>query len=199
MADEPITEQLSPEDAIRRYLNFLEDPAKLRDEAEVQRRTLAVLEATDPIEKLKALTALERAAAVDEAALRSAFVRHARAWADENGIGVRAFSELKVPNEVLAEAGFDVPTARPRRATATSGTVGEGTRRKSVASSEIKEAVLNFPEPFTLVEVMNKVGGSPMTVRKAVEDLVAAGQVERRGPVPGYSGRGRAPIQYARV
>jgi hypothetical protein len=199
MADEPITEQFSPEDAIRRYLNFLEDPAKLRDEAEVQRRTLAVLEATDPIEKLKALTALERAAAVDEAALRNAFVRHARAWAEENGIGMRAFAELKVPNDVLAEAGFDVPAARPRRSTPTSGTVGEGTRRKSVSSADIREAVMTFPEPFTLAEVMAKVGGSPMTVRKAVEDLVAGGQVERRGPVPGYSGRGRAPIQYARV
>ena len=199
MADEISTETFSPEDAIRRYLNFLEDPAKLRDEAEVQRRTLAVLEATDPIEKLKALTALERAAAVDEAALRQAFIRHAKGWADENGIGVRAFSELKVPNEVLADAGFDVPAGRPRRATPTSGTVGEGTRRKSVSSAEIKDAVLSFPEPFTLAEVMAKVGGSPMTVRKAVEELVAGGQVERRGPVPGYSGRGRAPIQYARV
>src|SRR4051794_41708487 len=126
MADEISTETFSPEDAIRRYLNFLEDPAKLRDEAEVQRRTLAVLEATDPIEKLKALTALERAAAVDEAALRNAFVRHARAWAEENGIGMRAFAELKVPNDVLAEAGFDGPPARPRRATPHSGAVGGG-------------------------------------------------------------------------
>jgi hypothetical protein len=190
----------SPEEAIRSYLLFLDDPSKLRDEAEVQRRTLAVLEAQDPIEKLKALAALEKAAAVDEKALRAGFIEHARGWAAANGISVKAFRELKVPVDVLAAAGFEVAPERGRKSV--TGTVGTGEvarRRPAVSAADIKEAVLTFAEPFTLNAVMAKVGGSPMTVRKAVEDLIAEGRVEKQGPVPGYAGRGRAPIQYALV
>jgi hypothetical protein len=192
---------IPPEEAIRSYLLFLDDPTKLRDEGEVQRRTVAVLEAQDPIEKLKALTALEKAAAVDEKALRSGFVEHAREWAEANGISVQAFQKLNVPDDVLTAASFDVPAQRRRRSVAGAvGTVTEASsRRPAVATADIKEAVLTLAEPFTLSEVMAKVGGSPMTVRKAVEDLIAEGRVERQGPVPGYSGRGRAPIQYARL
>jgi hypothetical protein len=191
----------TPEESIRRYLVFLDEPLKLRDESEIQRRTMAVIEADDPITKLKALAALEKASAVDEQGLREGFIDHARRWAESNGVSVRAFRELKVPTEVLAAAGFDVSTARGRRPVASPvGTVGESTpRKRSVSSTEVKEAVLTFADPFTLNEVMNKVGGSPMTVRKAVDDLIAEGRVAKRGPVPDYAGRGRAPIQYARV
>jgi hypothetical protein len=188
------------EEAIRSYLLFIDDPTKLRDEAEVQARTVAVLQADDPIEKLKALAALERASAVDGKGLRAAFVEHAQAWAEANGISVEAFLKLEVPADVLIAAGFDVPPARVRRTAPGAAAPGGGppTRRPAVAASDIKEAVLTFAEPFTLNEVMAKVGGSPMTVRKAVEDLITEGKVERQGPVPDYSGRGRAPIQYAR-
>jgi hypothetical protein len=200
MSDDDAEPTTTPEEAIRSYLLFLDDPTKLRDEGEVQRRTLAVLEAQDPIEKLKALAALEQAAAIDEKALRAGFIEHARDWAATNGISVKAFRELKVPVDVLAAAGFEVTNERTRRSV--SGAVGsahEPKRRPAVSTSDIKEAVLTFVEPFTLNVVMDKVGGSPMTVRKAVEDLIADGKVEKQGPVPGYSGRGRAPIQYARV
>jgi hypothetical protein len=202
MPPEDDREQLtSPEEAIRSYLVFLDDPTKLRDEGEVQRRTLAVLEAQDPIEKLKALAALEKAAAIDEKALRAGFIEHASGWAAANGISVKAFRELKVPMDVLAAAGFEVSTERPRRSV--SGLMGSSTeparRRPAVSTADIKEAVLTFVEPFTLNVVMAKVGGSPMTVRKAVEDLIADGKVEKQGPVPNYAGRGRAPIQYARL
>lgn len=189
------------EEAIRSYLLFLDDPSKLRDEAEVQARTVAVLQADDPIEKLKALAALEKASAVDEKGLRAGFIEHARAWAEANGISVEAFLKLDVPADVLIAAGFDVPPARSRRGVTGAVSPGSGTptRRPAVAAADIKDAVLTFAEPFTLNQVMAKVGGSPMTVRKAVEDLITEGRVERQGPVPEYGGRGRAPIQYARV
>src|SRR5262245_61364373 len=112
-----------PEDAVRSYLLFLEDPSKLRDEGEVQRRTVAVLEASDPIEKLRALTALEEAAKVDESGLRDGFVANAREWADANGISVSAFRELHVPDDVLTAAGFELKGLRRRRP-ATSPTAG---------------------------------------------------------------------------
>jgi hypothetical protein len=201
MSDDARDQPTSPEDAIRSYLLYLDDPAKLRDEGEVQARTVAVLKADDPIEKLKALAALEKASAIDEKALRERFIEHAGAWAADNGISVRAFRELNVPDDVLVAAGFEMPAQRARRP----GPGGPGParessgRRPAVSTIDIKEAVLTFAEPFTLNEVMAKVGGSPMTVRKAVEDLIADGKVEKQGPVPGYSGRGRAPIQYALV
>ncbi len=46
---------------------------------------------------------------------------------------------------------------------------------------------------------MERAGGSPATVRKAVEDLVESGRVEKLGPAVGHTGRGRAPTQYAAV
>lgn len=201
------------ESAVRLYLLYLEDPSKLRDEGEIQRKTQAVLDATDPIDKLKALAELERAAKVDEAPLRKAFIEHAKAWAEPQGIPVTAFRELQVPDDVLREAGFEVPVDRRRgrgraRGGGSGGSgVGAGgsgsgearQRAKAVPVEDIKAYVLQQSGTFVLADVMAGVGGSPATVRKAVDELVEAGQVERLGPVPDYHGRGRAPIQYAHV
>ncbi|HEY8526800.1 MAG TPA: hypothetical protein VIL48_17650 [Acidimicrobiales bacterium] len=204
------------ESAVRHYLLYLEDPSKLRDEGEIQRKTQAVLDATDPIDKLKALAELERAAKVDEEPLRRAFIRHAKAWAEPQGIPVSAFRELRVPDDVLREAGFEVPSDRRRgrgrarvgeaggsgAGAGAGGGSGAGQRRqraKAVPVEDIKAYVLQQHGTFVLADVMAGVGGSPATVRKAVDELVEAGQVERLGPVPDYHGRGRAPIQYAHV
>jgi hypothetical protein len=189
------------EGAVRGYLVFLEDPRKLRDEAAIQRLTQAVLVADDPIDKLKALAELERAAQVDEKAVRSAFVEHARAWAEAEAVPVTAFRELGVPDDALREAGFDVPAGSPRRARASrANAAGTGRpRARAVPVDEIKAHVLGLDRPFILSDVMSGVGGSPATIRKAVDELVDAGQVTRLGPVPDHSGRGRAPVRYARA
>jgi hypothetical protein len=188
------------EGAVRSYLVFLEDPRKLRDEAAIQRLTQAVLVADDPIDKLRALAELERAAQVDEKAVRSAFVEHARAWAEGEAVPVTAFRELGVPDDALREAGFDVPAGSPRRARASrANAAGTGrTRARAVPVDEIKAYVLGLDDAFVLSDVMSDVGGSPATIRKAVDELVEAGQVTRLGPVPDHSGRGRAPVRYAR-
>ena len=189
------------EGAVRGYLVFMEDPRKLRDEAAIQRLTQAVLVADDPIDKLKALAELERAAQVDEKAVRSAFVEHARAWAEAEAVPVTAFRELGVPDDALREAGFDVPAGSPRRARASrANAAGTGRpRARAVPVDEIKAHVLGLDGPFVLSDVMSGVGGSPATIRKAVDELVEAGQVTRLGPVPDHSGRGRAPVRYARA
>jgi len=184
------------EDAVRHYLLFLEDPGRLRDEKEIQKKTQAVLDAVDPVDKLKALAELERVANVDEEPIRKGFVEHAKAWAEESGVPLSAFRELKVPDEVLREAGFSVPAGRGRGRGAGSG---EGRQRaKAVPVEDIKAYVLKLKGTFVLADVMNGVRGSQATVRKAVDELVEAGSVEKLGPVPGYSGRGRAPLQYSR-
>lgn len=197
------TEQPTGEGAVRLYLMYLTDPESLRDESRIKTLTADVERAKDPIEKLRALAELEKARAVDPGQFRDGFVRHAKAWADEQGISAGAFRELGVPDDALAEAGFDVGGGRRgrgraggRRATpATSGRQ----RAKAVPADEIKRQVLDLGGPFTLSQVMDRAGGSPATVRKAVEDLVASGKVEKLGPAPDHSGRGRAPTLYAAV
>lgn len=193
-------DEVDPEGAVRLYLLYLEDPNKLRDESVIQKKTQAVLDARDPIERLKALGELERAAKVDEAPLRSAFVAHAKAWAEAEGVPASAFRELRVPDDVLREAGFDLPAGggRERRSRALDVGARVRQRAKAVPVDDIKAYVLDQKGTFVLADIMQAVGGSPATVRKAVEELVEAGQVERLGPMPGYAGRGRAPVQYSR-
>ncbi|HEY7069535.1 MAG TPA: hypothetical protein VH479_05455 [Acidimicrobiales bacterium] len=191
------------EGAVRRYLVFLDDPRKLRDEAAIQRLTQAVLVADDPIDKLKALAELERAAQVDEKSVRDGFVEHARAWAEAEDVPVTAFRELGVPDDALRDAGFDVPAGPPRRARAgrasATGSESGRVRARAVPVDAIKAHVLSLDGPFVLSDVMNGVGGSPATIRKAVDELVDAGQVARLGPVPDHNGRGRAPVRYTRT
>jgi hypothetical protein len=190
------TNKNDQETAVRQYLLFLEDPTKLRDDAEIQKRTQAVLDAKDPIDKLKALAELERVAKIDEGPLREGFIKHAKAWSEEVSVPLSAFRELRVSDDVLREAGFDVPATRGRgRGRASS----EGRQRaKAVPVEEIKNYVLGLKGTFILTDVMNGVGGSQATVRKAIDELIEAGQVEKLGPMPNYSGRGRAPVQYSR-
>ena len=183
------------EGAVRQYLLYLEDPGQLRDEKEIQKKTQAVLDADDPVDKLKALAELERLANIDEEPLRKAFVEHVKAWAEQQSIPVSAFRDLKVHDDVLREAGFDVPASRGRGRSA--GT-GERQRAKAVPVDAIKAHVLGLKGTFVLTDVMSGVGGSQATVRKAVDELVESGAVEKLGPMPDYSGRGRAPVQYSR-
>lgn len=191
----PAETSTDAESAVRQYLLYLEDPSKLRDEAEIQKKTQAVLDAVDPIQKLKALADLERVAKVDEGPLREGFIAHASDWAAAENIPVAAFRELQVPDDVLRAAGFDVPAAVARRRAANDS---PRQRAKAVPVDDIKAFVLAQQGTFVLADVQSGAGGSPATVRKAVEELVESGQVEKLGPVAGYAGRGRAPIQYSR-
>lgn len=188
-------DQTTPEGAVRLYLLYLDDPTKLRDDTEIQKKTQAVLDAKDPIDKLKALAELERAANIDEAPLREGFVKHAKEWAEGSDVPVTAFRELRVSDDVLRDAGFDVRVA-PRRGR---GASSEGRQRaKAVPVEDIKAYVLSLKGTFILTDIMSGVGGSQATVRKAVDELIEGGQVEKLGPMPDYSGRGRAPVQYSR-
>lgn len=191
----PADTSTDAEEAVRSYLLYLDDPSKLRDEAEIQKKTQAVLDAVDPIDKLKALADLERVAKVDEAPLREGFVAHAQDWASGQGIPVAAFRELGVPDDVLRAAGFELPAVTDRRRRSAEA---PRQRAKSVPVEDIKAFVLAQTGTFVLADVQTGAGGSPATVRKAVEELVESGQVEKLGPVEGYAGRGRAPIQYSR-
>ena|GEM_PF-1438477 len=180
---------MNDEHAVRLYLQHLADPSASVDQTRVRELEAEVSRTTDPLDRLRAITALERARTVDGSALRQGFVRHARAWAEAEGIAPNAFLELGVPREVLVEAGL-LPGSR-RAGRASSG-------RSKVTTGQIATWVLGRSKPFTLADIEAELGGSPVTVRKALAELEAARRLTRLGTVPDHHGRGRAPLLFAR-
>jgi hypothetical protein len=188
-----MAETTTPEAAVRLYLLFLDDPQKLVDQSKVTTAQAAVEEAKDPIDRLKALAALEHARQPDTSELEADFVAHAKAYAESESIPVAAFREVGVAADILRRAGFDVG----RRA-ATGGSSTQARSRAPRTSPEsIKGAVSRLPKQFTLNDLADmSPGGSRQTLVKAVDQLIAEGKVKKVGAVPNYRGRGRAPILY---
>ncbi|HWJ65021.1 MAG TPA: hypothetical protein VNS19_23830, partial [Acidimicrobiales bacterium] len=71
----------SPEQAVRRYLAWVADPDSAVDQDAVDAADAAFAAATDPIAKLHAAAARERAASADVSAIEHDFVVHAKAYA----------------------------------------------------------------------------------------------------------------------
>jgi predicted ArsR family transcriptional regulator len=199
------------EEAVRRYLQFLEDPTKLVDAEVVQALESRLLLLTDPIERLRVLAEIDRVNTIDGTDFEESFILHARSWAESEGIPGTAFRHLGVADDVLLRAGLldgsrrgrpgrTARTATPRTAKGTRAgrakAAGDGQRAPWTSTEAIAAWVLATAEPFTLADVQRGAGGSPATVRKAVDELVAAGRVERLGPAPASTGRGRSPIRY---
>ena len=185
----------SPEEtAVREYLVWITDPSQLIDAELVARLEGEAAAATDPIAKLRALSRLEHAKAVDGERFKLSFIKHAKQWSDDNQITAAAFRELGVDDTILRAAGIGLTTASARRPSNPAGTPSAHIR--SVSSGQIKAEVSAWVGEFTLGDVVTKVGGSPMTVRKAVDELVETGVVHRLGPLQHHTGRGRAPIVY---
>lgn len=181
------------EAAVRNYLLFLEDPTKLVDQDEVDRLESELSHASDPLEKLRVVSRLQRIREGDRDSYRQAFCAHAKSWAEANDIPAASFVELGVDETTLRAAGFTVRTPAPHRTNRRTQRPGQ---RGSVRVDQIKAAVIEQTHEFTLADIAAAAGGSPMTVRKAVEALVQSGDVERLGPSPNWSQPGRAPIVF---
>lgn len=195
-APEGAGERTPAEVAVREYLTWLADPTQLVDADLIAQLQDEAATSTDPIVKLKALSRLEQAENVDGERYKLNFIHHAKLWADENQVSEAAFRQLGVDETILRAAGFGLASARRERKAPAARPPASSSR--SVSSIEIKNQVSSWSGEFTLADVVGKVGGSPMTVRKAVEDLVEQGVVERVGPMEHHGGRGRAPILYRR-
>jgi hypothetical protein len=186
----------SPEEtAVREYLVWITDPTQLIDAELVARLEGEAATVTDPIAKLRALSRLEHAKAVDGERFKLSFIKHAKQWADDNQITAAAFRELGVDDTILRAAGIGL-SAGSGRDKRLAPPAGSTTTIRSVSSGQIKAEVSAWVGEFTLGDVVTKVGGSPMTVRKAVDELVETGVVHRLGPLQHHTGRGRAPIVY---
>lgn len=182
------------EQAVRSYLEFLVDPSSAVDSARVAELERALASSNDVIAKLKLHGELERSRQGDVAELRSAFARHARAWAQRNDVNVEAFRALGVSDIALAESGFELgrnTTGRVKNAPVVRAARAQ--RSTNVSAKTIREAILGRTGSFTLARVMAEAGGSPGTIRKVVDELEADGRVRNEGADPHHSGRGRSP------
>lgn len=184
---------MSAEEAIRTYFTFLEDPSSLRDAGEVERLRAQADDATDPLEKLRLLSAAQRADEVDGSSYEAGFIAHAKEWAEREQVTVDAFKALGVPTDVLAAAGL----IRRRGRAAKPTTPGRRTRGQGVPVESVIEAVP--AEPFRIRDLMEATGASLQTVRKAVRMLLDRGEVLDLGPDQGWDGRGRTPTLYRRA
>jgi hypothetical protein len=181
------------ESAIRNYLLFLDDPRKLIDHELIEQLRNKAEQASDPIERLKVYAELERAQHADDSRYRLDFILHAKSWAEANNVSAAAFKQLDVKDDVLRSAGLLPDDGRRGRKTRKPE---QASVRGSVSAETIKSHVRSLHGRFTLADVQSSVGGSPMTVRKGVHELVADGTITRVGAMPDWSGRGRAPIVF---
>lgn len=183
------------EQAIRDYLQFLKDPSGLVDHAAIDAIKREIQGGLDPIEELRQWSRLEQLERPRGDDLRERFAKHAKSWADQNGVTANAFTAMGVPTEALREAGLVAGRGRGR----TEGGSKPRATRRNTSSAAIKAEALRMSGEFSLSDVAAQAGGSPMTVRKAVTDLVDSGELTRVGPDPKWSGQGRAPILYRRA
>jgi hypothetical protein len=188
-----MTTVAEPELAIRRYLVALSDPDSLVDRDAVARIEREVAALADPIEQLRALTRLERAMVVDVDTCAQEFAACALEWARRNGVTVNAFRQLGVTDEVLRNAGF-LGRRRPAKSRRASNRAGAPSR--AVTAATLQTAIPRQFGEFTFRDVALSLGGSPMTIRKAVNNLIDQGLVERVGPAVSFPGAGRAPIVF---
>jgi hypothetical protein len=182
------------EDAVRAYLTFLDDPSKLVDAAAVQELKATADNAKDPIERLLAIAALKRATATDGNAYKYEFIKRAREWAQAQGVPASAFRSLGVPDDVIVAAGLDGARRRGRdrtaRGTASASASASTTRRPAVKAERVEQGIATLSGPFTVKDVVDRVGGSPQGVLNVISRLETEGKVWPAGSRS--SGRGPA-------
>jgi hypothetical protein len=179
----------TPESAVRLYLMYLADPSQLVDAAEVKKLRKAVDTAKDPVDKLRAIAAVERANNADPTSYQQGFVANAKPWAAAEGVPGSAFRSMGVPDDVLRAAGLDGVTKR-RRGKSKAEAASTRIRRPSVRADQLEEGILGMSGEFTTREVVDQVGGSQLTVRASIDRLEAQERIVAAGERAG--GRGRA-------
>lgn len=176
--------------AVRDYLLYLDDPEQLVDRELVAILERRMAEAQDPLERLVAIAEYERARHPAEDVYRAAFIEHAKQWANQHQVPPHAFRQLGVSDEVLEAAGLQRMTTEPSSTKS----------KKTTGVEELESALERMPSTFRARDLTDAAGGgSPMTVRKALSRLTDAGRIQRLGPDPEWSEKGRAPILYQRM
>jgi hypothetical protein len=186
-----MTDHTTAEEAVRRYLLYIEDPALLRDERAIAKATRAVNAATDPLDRLRAIAVLHQHTNIDEGPLRAGFIASAKPWADTENVPGRIFRKLNVPDDVLLSAGLVTSSSSltPRAARS---------RSKPVASEDIRRHILAIDGVFRADEIVTGTDCSPKKARHTLNRLISEGLIESLGRDRDFRGRGAAPILYQR-
>lgn len=188
----PAEKSHDAEESVRRFLLLLSNPDALRDDNAAAELREKLASATDPLDRLALLSTIERAENVDAQAIRAAFHRDAKPFAEANAITASAFSAMGVSREDLRAAGLVGTVSR-------SAPQSSGSSRRSGRRLSVDDVLAVVPtEPFTLKQLEELSGASTLTVRKAVDGLLGAGTLTQLEPDPGHSGPGRAPRRYVR-
>jgi len=182
-----MAETLTPEAAVRDYLTFLNDPESLVDPEEVSRLEGEIAKTTDPVERLMVMARLHKARSADPDAYEKAFVSQAKIWADAEDIPATAFEEMGVSVDVLRAAKL-LPGGRRGIMTIRAKALSAA-RKPGVKSTELEAGILLMPEPFTVKDVSERVGGSTVTVKAAIDRLEAQGKITAAGERTGQRGR----------
>lgn len=185
------------ESAVRDYLRALHDPSSLRDDDKITELTQKLTSSEDGVERLRLRQTLLDAEAPSIERYEDEFVTHARAWADEAGVGVKAFTDEGVSNDVLRRAGFNVGGTRGGRRARSSPASAPRARRSRVTAEDVRSAIPNGT--FTIKALQDSSGASPAVVRKVVAEEEQAGNLRSEGTDPDHRGPGRAPILYRKV
>jgi hypothetical protein len=192
----PKAATVTPEDAVRLYLQFLDDPDSLRDEAAIAKAQAAVDKATDPIAKVRAFVALERAEALDPEVFRHGFITNVKAWMENDDISVSALQLVGVPDEDLIEAGLLAAQPVRRRAR---DAVAAAPKRNRAPRLGLDEVARQLPKKkFRLTDLAQAIEREPATTRNYLNKLLQQGIVVDAGDDPSHSGKGKAAKVYVR-
>jgi hypothetical protein len=188
------------EDGIRSYLDSLGQSDKpVVDREAVKALKAQIRSEADSINKLKLLAHLEEEEAgrvPDTEDEKAVFVAEAKAWADGEGVTVTAFQALGVPDEVLKEAGFDVPAGGTPKASPASGRRSSGTRAPAIPLDVVAAEAKKLGSGWKVADLAAKLDREPMTVRNYVLKLIERGAIADLGDDPAHDGRGRAAKIY---
>jgi hypothetical protein len=181
--------ETTPETAVRNYLIFLTDPDSLVNTVEADRLREVLAESVDPIDRLMTMAALDRASAPDLESYEQAFITQAKEWAEAEDVPASAFETMGVPRHVLEAAGILPKPGRGRGRVGTATKAPHAPRKAMVKSDALEAGILALTEPFSVRDVSEKVGGSTITVTKAIERLEAQKKIVEASPRPNERGR----------
>lgn len=177
-------------EAVKKYLLAINNPGALQDEARLNELQEAIANTDDVLERVKLKAEAKRLSEVSAEDYEQGFIENAKAWAEQNDVPASVLADEGVDSDVLKRAGFDVAGKT------------KSTRRRStgkrVSKDDVKDAIKTFADPFTVDQAKEVSGASPATVRKALSEMVDAGQVKEAGEIETDS-QGRNPTAYENV
>jgi hypothetical protein len=179
------------EQAVRNYLTALKDPSSLRDNGQIEKLQRELEQANDQVGRVILQQKLLDAQTPSVDQYEEAFVKHAKTWAENQGVSAEAFLSEGVPPAVLRRAGFQVRGGRRR---ARKAARRPGGRRSRVSADAVRKAVPRGT--FTVKQLQERSGASTAVVRKVLQEELEGGKVTQVGPDPDHSGPGRAPVLY---